>query len=283
MKKMNNEGQDGPSFDLPLENELLILKLKAEFGAECTTGTEDIPPAVVNEFLRSVYEFEQKFRESRPLIRIYEKVGQPFFRKAEELGDKQLSRELKRIRQLLQQNRIELDVLGQYPDRSIYKFIIEEFFYHEMEDLDMAGYIHHFCYEDFHPNHEMEIRQRSLEFLTQWFNHQINEYSWQLADPFIHPDTREFAKEIILKKIQNLFAAYSSFSNCEYIINQVSFEWNDDNECGRGFTEGSVRYNARTENGEIIHIEGPFEFYFSNPGTWWSIFYFVFPGFNWNE
>jgi hypothetical protein len=283
MKKITTGGQeDGPSFDLPLENELLILKLKAEFGAECTTGTENIPPAVVNEFLKSVYEFEQKFREPRPLKRIYEKIGLPYFRRAEEMGDKHLSRELKRMRQLLQEHRLELDVMGEYPERLIYKFITEEFFVHEMEDLDMPGYIHHFCYEDFHPNHDLEIRQRALEFITQWFSQQLNEYSWQLSDPFIHPDTREFQKEIILKKINNLFAAYSSFSNCEYLIRQVKFDWNEENECGRGYVEGSVKYDGRMENGELIHIEGPFEFYLSNSGSWWTIFYFVFPGFNWN-
>ncbi len=63
MKKIITDGQkDDESFDLPIENELLMLKLKAEFGAECTTGSNDIPPVIVNEFLKSVYEFEQKFR-----------------------------------------------------------------------------------------------------------------------------------------------------------------------------------------------------------------------------
>lgn len=164
---LKEENEDEPAFDLPLENELLILKLKAEFGAECTTGNEKIPPVVVNEFLRSVYEFERKFREPRETIRIYDKIGQPFFRKAEDLTDKQLSRELRMMLQLLNQHRLELDIQGTYPDRLIYKFIIEKFFYYEMEDLDMPGYIHHFCYEDFHPDHDADIRQRSVEFLSQ--------------------------------------------------------------------------------------------------------------------
>ena len=78
---MNNIFKEGygdePTFELPIENELLILKLKAEFGAECTTGDEEIPPAIVNEFLRSVYEFERKFREPRKMVRIFDKIGQP--------------------------------------------------------------------------------------------------------------------------------------------------------------------------------------------------------------
>src|SRR5688572_28852339 len=73
MKRTITNG-DEPSFDLPVENELLMLKLRAEFGAECITGGDDIPPVVVNDFLKSVYEFEQKFREPRELIKIYDKI-----------------------------------------------------------------------------------------------------------------------------------------------------------------------------------------------------------------
>lgn len=283
MKRTNTNEEDDQSFDLPVENELLMLKLKAEFGAECTTGSENIPPVVVNEFLKSVYEFEQKFREPRELIKIYDKVGRPEFKKAAELSDRQLPRELKRLLKQMHQQRLELDVLGEYPDRIIYTFITEEFFEHEMENLDMTGYIHHFCYEDFHPNHEMDIRNRALEFLTHWFDRKINEYSWELADPFIYPDTREFPKEEILKKINNVFAAYPAFRNCGYQFEEISFEWDDIKDCGRGYAGGTVRYDAITEKNETVHMEGPFQFYFSNANNWWNIFYFIFPGFSWKK
>ena len=284
MKRIDNDGHDiGPSFDLPLENELLILKLKAEFGAECSSGTENLPPDVVNEFLKSVYEFEHKFREPRPLVTVYEKLGKPFFRKADSIPEQYMASELKKMKQLLSNSQLELDVLGDYSDRHIYKFITEEFFYHQIDDLDIKGYIHHFCYEDFHPNYRLEIRQRSVEFITQWFSRKLGEYSWQLADIFIHPDGREFLKENILKRINNVFAAYVSFSNCDYTIRDINFEWDDAKQTGRAHVVGTSRYDARTEENEIIHYEGPLEFYLSNSGTWWSIFYFIFPGFKWGE
>lgn len=275
--------EEGPAFDLPLENELLMLKLKAEFGAECTTGDETIPPGVVNEFLRSVYAFEKKFREPRKSIMIYDKIGRPPCRKAQELSDRQLSRELKRLLHIMRQHRLELDVLGAYPDRAIYSFVTDELFRKEIEDLDMPGFVNHFCYEDYHPNHEMDIRERTIEFLSQWFGKQLNEYSWQLADPFIHPDTRQFKKEEVLKKIWQVFDSYQCFLNSEYLISQLDFEWSDQRQNGNAYVAGRVRYDARLENGEVIHQEGPFELYLFNAGNWWSIFYFVFPGFNWND
>jgi hypothetical protein len=262
-----NDNDDVPSFELPVENELLMLKLKAEFGAECTTANENIPAAVVNEFLKSVYEFEQKFREPRELIKVYDKIGKPDFRKAAELSDKQLSKELKRLIRQMNHHRLELDVLGEYPDRVIYSFITEEFFEHEMENLEMPGYIHHFCYEEFHPNHEMDIRSRATEFLGHWFDKRIDEYSWELADPFIHPD---------------VFASYVSFTNCKYEFEEVSFEWDELKELGRGYAGGRVSYDAIAESGEKVHYEGPFQFYLSNTKNWWNIFYFIFPGFKWS-
>jgi hypothetical protein len=181
----------------------------------------------------------------------------------------------------LNHHKIALDVLGQYPDRQIYRFITEEFIHEEIDVPEIEGYTLHYCYEDFHPNYELEIRQRSMEFLLQWFSRQLGEYSWQLADPFIHPDGREFAKDLVLQKIRHVFDAYVQYSDCSYLIKDIHFEWNDAKQCGTGFVRGNVKYKAETESAEKIDYEGPFEFYLSNSGTWWNIFYFVFPGFIW--
>jgi hypothetical protein len=282
MKRTETGGSDsGPSFDLPLENELLILKLQAEFGAECIAGSSDLPPEVINEFLQSVYEFEHSFRESNELIKVYDKIGRPPFRKADEIADHEIAAELKCIRQLLSRYQVEVDVLGDYPDRQIYRFITEEFFYHDIDNVGLQGYTHHFCYEDFHPNYELEIRQRSVEFITQWFARTLGDYSWQLADPFIHPDSREFSKQTILKKVRYLFDAYETFAEGVYTIDDIKFNWDEQHQIGHGFVRGIVSYIACTESGERVPYDGPFEFYLSNAGTWWSIFYFVFPGFAW--
>lgn len=45
--------------------------------------------------------------------------------------------------------------------------------------------------------------------------------------------------------------------------------------------EGAVKYDAVLTTGETVHLEGPFKLYLSNEDGWWSIFYFVFPGFDW--
>jgi len=43
-----------------------------------------------------------------------------------------------------------------YAPSVIYKFITEELFDHEMDDIMLPGFVHHFIYEEFHPNHEYD-------------------------------------------------------------------------------------------------------------------------------
>lgn len=282
-KKSFNDQDDTPSFGLPLENELLMMKLKAEFGAVCTTSHEEIPPVVVNEFLKSVYEFEQRFRDPRRRLTIYEKIGKPLFEKAEVLQPKQIGIALKRLMDVLHAHKLELDVLGKYEDKVIYRFMTEEFFNYEMEELDLPGYIHHFCYEEFHPNHEIDIRTRAVAFITDWFGRKTSESCSELPEQFIHPDTRIFSREEVIKKILHIFEAYTSFFNCAYTITKTDFNWRESDETGDAHVEGLVRYDAVTEGKEQVHYEAPFEFYLSNLNGWWTIYYFVFPGFSWNK
>lgn len=282
MKRLLPQGNDDhPIFELPIENELLRLKLRAEFGAECMVVNSDIPDLVVNEFLRSVYDFEMKFRQPSPSVRIYDKIHQPYFRKAELLDDAQITLELKRLLRCMQQFNLQLDIIGEYHDRTIYRFLTEEFFYTQMEDVDMPGFIHHFCYEDFHPNHELDIRLRVVEFLSQWFSKQVNEYSWQLYEAFQVPGQGEYPKAKVLEKVEQVFSSYVKFLNCEYLVTRIEFAWDRSGEKGQGTMNGKVRYDAQIENGETIHIEGPYEFHLINKDGWWCINYFVFPGFEW--
>lgn len=282
MKKLFTGGnEDLPAFDLPTENELLKLKLRAEFGAECSTGSGKIPDEVINEFLRSVYQFEHNFRNNTATIRIIDKLESPEIRKADLLSDVEVSRELKRFFKIFEKHGLSLEIHGRYPERDIYRFITEEFLYFEIQNLDLPEFTHHFCYEDFHPNHELDIRHQMIEFLSQWFSKEIDQYNRELADVLVHPDSREFPKHIIVGKIMDIFNSYCSFDNCAYLENDLQYIFNDKTNMGTAFIRGQVRFDARLENGEQIHVEGPFEFYLSNSSGWWQIFYFIFPGFRW--
>jgi len=280
-KENNNPGKfsDDPEENLRIENEILKLKLQAETGA-FFGGSDNLPAEMEQGFLQNVQQFENAWKDAKQ-DKVYNLIGKPLFKKEHELSDSEIKIELKRLFDLLEKNNIILAMAEDYGDRVIYKFITEELFEYETDDVQLPGFTKNFNYEEFHPNHKMDIHERAMEFLGDWFEKKFSEHSWELSDPFILSDGIIISKTEVLEKINNVFTFYSSFLNAKYVLAEISFQWDDEKASGLGNAEGDVKYDALLENGELVHFEGPFKLYMSNDGGWWSIFYFVFPGFTW--
>jgi hypothetical protein len=267
---------DDPVENLRMENEILRLKLKAEAGAEFQ-AVSDIPSEIENTFLKHVLHFEHAAAGAKQ-ITVYDKLGRPDFIPASELSDKELKRALKRITTLMLKKQIEVDFSGSYDERTRYSFITDELFECETSDFFISGMITHYCYEEFHPDHKMDIKNRTTEFISDWLEHSFNEYSWELAPYFILPDGKVLSKEMVLEKLKSVFDCYTCFCDSEYFIENTNFELKGD--INLGHSEGTIKYTAILENDERVSFEGPFKLYFSMEGEWWHIYYFVLPGFN---
>ena len=278
MEPHEEKFSDDPQENLRMENELLKLKLQAQFGATLGEGG-NLPPDIENEFLKNVYAFEQNLGDYKP-IKVFELLGKPDFPKAINLDDDSLKREYDRLMELMEKKSMAVDFIRPRNDRFMYQFITEKLFDHET-DSSMPGMTKHFIYEEFHPDHELDIQNRSDDFLRDWFRKEFNEFSSELGYQFILANGQTLTREETLTKIQNLFDCYTSFTNCQMALREIKFQWNDETQTGMGHAEGGVRYDAVLESGETVHFEGPFKLYLSNEGGWWSIFYFVFPGFEW--
>ncbi len=271
---------DNPEQNLRIENEIMKLKMQAERAAVFGGNMEDLPPEVEAEFLKNVQQFEESFDKASP-ISIYECIGKPAYKKAGELKPKEVKREIKRILKLLHSKNIILDVLGQYDLSVIYKFITEELFREQIREVNLPGYIHSFIYEEFHPNHKLDMERTAQHFLDHWFEKGFNEYSFELAGRFITAEGKIFLKESVLEKLQNCLNSYRRFMNIKFKGSDISFEWDEKEGKGMGHAEGMFSYDAEIESGETIHVEGPFKLYMINETGLWQIFYFVFPGFAW--
>ena len=271
---------DDPKENLRIENEILKLKMQAESGAYFSENTNaDLPPEIENEFLRHVQQFENAWKDVK-VTKVYDLAGKPEFKKADELLPNEIEKELEKLFALLNNHNINLDVLGKYEPLTIYRFITEELFEHETDDMQMPGMTTNFIYEEFHPNHTMGIEEKTKYFLGHWFEKNFNEYSWELNDPFILFDGTVISKQEVINKMNNFFNCYTLFSECKYAIADIRFQLSD-KEKGMGHAEGAVSYKAEMENGEVVHFEGPFKLYMSNEYGSWGIFYFIFPGFAW--
>ena len=168
-------------------------------------------------------------------------------------------------------------------ERFKYRFITEELFEHETDDMEVEGITKYFNYEEFHPDHEAEISEHAIKFLADWFERKTDAAKWYLDDQFIQPDGKIFTKDEMIRQFKKVFSAYVAFEDSRYAMQEVHFDLNTGpgavNE-GMGFAEGMVKYTVVLESGEKKPVEGPFKFYFSRIYGRWRIFFFYLTGFN---
>ena len=277
----NEQFSDDPQENFRIENEILKMKLKAQYGdAFSMQSNEDLPPEIENQFLKNIIAFEDAGTDME-ITTVYESLEKPAYKSAEELNDAAITEELKRITALMEQHNIALHINdGPYDDAVIYKFITEELFSHKIEKRPVFGSGWNFIYEEFYPNDKADIERNTHEFLQHWFTRDFNEYSTELAYHFITADSKQLDRLGFMEKIKPFFEAFVEFKDDAYSIDEIKFELQDA-DSGLGHAEGMVKYDAVMENGEIIHYRGPYKLYMQREDKWWTIFYFVMPGFVW--
>lgn len=270
---------DDPNKNKLMENELLQLKLKAELGIDAHIS-ENTPPLIKNLFLKNILAFEKGLAQSEE-IRIFELIGEPKFEPEVKLNDMSIKKELKNLMDLLNHNQISLDFLGSYDCRTKYKFLTEELFEEKVIYAQIPGMIIHFIYEEFHPNHQLDIENKTKKFINSLLRKDNEHLSFSLTDVLVLPEGTVWKKEKVLDKFFNIFQSYPQFKNEKFEIEDIHIELKKDTALG--LAEGLMRYNATTESNEVIEFEGPFKLYFILEYEWWSIYYFVIPGFEFTD
>ncbi len=278
MKKISNNNLPlnyDPDENKRMENELLQLKLKAELGVEAHISA-NTPASIENIFLKNMLAFEKGLAEAEE-INIFGLIGKPDFIPETKLDDFSVDAALNKLMDLLNEKQIALDFLGTYDNRTKYKFITEELFEEKVMNVQLPGMIMHFIYEEFHPNHKLDIEHKAEKFIKSWFSQEKEQLSFSLADAMVLPDRRIWKKNKVMERFAMVFDSYLLFKNGKYQIEDINFEIKED--IGLAYAEGLMKYTALAENYDKIEFEGPFKLYFTLEYEWWSIYYFVIPGF----
>lgn len=105
----------------------------------------ELPSGIASEIPEHVYRFEKAWQDSKR-ISIYELLKKPFFLPEKELDDDPLKVELERIRNLMEENQVSLEIPSCKDPREIYRFITEFLFDQEIDDLKLDGLSRHFIY-----------------------------------------------------------------------------------------------------------------------------------------
>jgi len=276
----NEQFSDDPEEQLRIENELLRLKLQAETGADIHQ-LSDVPPEVENAFLNNILAFERQL-DNLEEVSVHEIIGAPTdFKNEQELSDEAIEKELQRLMDLLKEKGIEVDYGAEYTDRLKYKFVTEELFEHQTQKFDIPDMVNHFIYEEFHPNHKLDIENLTNDFIDKWLNKELDEEAWEMADEWMDKDGKAFTKAEVAMRIQHIFDAYLRFENGSFNIEEILFS-EDVAELetkNLAVVEGHISYDAVLESKETQHISEAFTLFVTNDTGFWCIYGMAMPGF----
>lgn len=156
----DNHKQPKGDENLKLENEFMKMKLMMEQGAQFGNGqgsSSDLPAEVENQFLHNIIEFEKQYAKQKR-IKVFDKIGRPTqFKPVKKIPSKEIENAWNELSEYLHKCNIDLGVCSPGVScKELYRFVVEELFEYEMDDMSVHGMTHCFIYDDFHPDHEYE-------------------------------------------------------------------------------------------------------------------------------
>ena len=235
--------------ELGTENELMKLKMMAEFGGNFV-GSDDIPPDVENQFLKQIINFHKK-HESSGLTTVYKYIGEPEYNHVNDMGDKEITKELRRLTKLMDKNGVSLSVLAETPKRDIYRFITEELFKHEIENVKVKGWVNQFVYEEFHPNPHYDVKNAVFYCLQYIFNKGTalfeEHYSEEMKDSLGLSLELEDFKE----KVESFWSNFNNVKLDQYDVVKVEI----DQEAGTAHVVCNISYKTQTAKGKKFKPE----------------------------
>ena len=128
----------------------------------------DLTEASEKAWLNYILDFEEYHKNAKD-VTVWEFIGKPPFVLIDKLDSASISLALDAIYEKMTSNNVLLDFCVAYPDDVIYKFITEELFQHKIQDIKIPGGNICFIYEEFHPNHDYDLRRYSSEHLECLF------------------------------------------------------------------------------------------------------------------
>lgn len=144
--------------DLEVDNQFMKMKLMLEYNAKFEEkGEGEIPPEIENQFLKQVMEFEKQFAEHK-VVKVFDKIGKPTqFRPVGELSDEDIPGAWEELRDYMFSHQVVLDHCSpNVKEKELYRFVTEELFDCEVDDIKLPGFFTNFIYDEFYPDHTYE-------------------------------------------------------------------------------------------------------------------------------
>jgi hypothetical protein len=267
-------------YNRKIDAELKKKELEEKYGAHFSENIE-ISPELENKWLNSIEEFEIQF-ENADKITVFEFLGKTAFKKINELKPEEIPFELDRLNGILHEGNISLSTLCSVDEKELYRFISEELFQYEMDNIRMPGMMSCFIYEEFHPNAEYDIRQAFDYFfqctMAKMKNIGGHGYDMLYVDSENYMDSKgvSIAKNKVENAINNFLASFDSFKIISNEINNIEINDNETNATINFNIDYKGLFNNSKEtfnfNGNACFKLKPSEY------GGWSIYHIDLPG-----
>jgi hypothetical protein len=221
---MNNSKND--NYNQKIDNELKKKELEDKYSAHFSQRSY-LPTEIENEWLNNIEKFEQQFNNSETLS-VFKAIGEPAFKRAQELKPNEIHFELQRLFDLMNNNNIILDTLCEVEEKELYRFITEELFIYEIENIHIEGMNTCFIYEDFYPNAQLDIEQ-AYDYFFRCTMSKMQNISGDGYD-LIYIDTENYRnskeekldEKVVIKKINNFLDSFDYFKIISNKIDEIS-------------------------------------------------------------
>jgi len=217
---MNNIKND--NYNQKIDNELKKKELEEKYGARFNQES-NISPELEKEWLNSIEQFEQQFSNSKT-IKLWQYIGEPTFKKFHDLKPEEISVELQRLMDIMNDHNICLDTLCDVDKKELYRFITEELFVYKINNVRIERMNTCFIYEDFHPNAEYDIEQAYDYFfritLAKMENIGGDGYDLLYIDTENYRNSKDekLNKKVVIEKINNFLDSFDYF---EILSNEI--------------------------------------------------------------
>jgi hypothetical protein len=267
-------------YDKKIENGLKKKELEEKYGAHFSDFNE-LSPEMENQWLNSIEAFEEQFDNAKRTT-VWEYMDKPGYKTKEELKSDEISKELERLYELMEEKGISLSTLFEVEDAELYRFITEELFQEEMDDIRIPGMMSCFTYEEFHPNAKWDIEQAIDYFFRMTMGKMKNiggtGYDMLYVDTENHKDStgNKIEKQKVVDCINHFLGSFDKFEVVTY--NEKTFEINQ--EKTNAHVTFSIHYKGFFENSsETFEFKGDGCFRLK-PGEYggWEMYHIDLPG-----
>lgn len=267
--------------DRKIDNELKKRDLTEKSGASFSNINDDLSPEIENIWLNNIEEFEKQYEKAK-LTTVWEYIGKPEYRKITEINESEISPRLNELFDLLDKNNISLDTICDVEEKELYRFITDELFEHEMDDMRIPGMTSCFIYEEFHPNAKNEI-ERAIDYFFRMTMAKMKNIGGEGYD-LLYIDEQNFCdidgntidKEKVIKSINTFLDSFDSLSIVTYDVKSLAINKEEEDACVdfhicyRGVFDGTAQYVE-------YKGDGSFKLHPSEYGGW-SIYQIDMPG-----